>query len=128
MLPIKRSPMGTSDWWEYPNHYNRLGVKQTADLHAIRRAYKAKVLKYLPDKQIGYLCRNQAIDQAFAVLRNPASRKDHDESLARKEKYWSTRTPTHFTPFRSMLGDDVLAVPRCGTWDNHSQIASYLNL
>lgn len=73
--------------WDAADLYSCLGLHRSAGTLVIEHTYKAKALKYRPDKRIGYLCRNQQIDHAFAVLSDPEARKKHDDALRRKEVY-----------------------------------------
>ena len=68
------------------NHYEQLQVTRTADAEVIDRAYKALSMKYHPDKanashQQDATRRMQAINAAYAVLRDPARRRAYDATL-----------------------------------------------
>lgn len=68
------------------NHYEQLQVTRTADAEVIDRAYKALSMKYHPDKataskRAGATRRMQAINAAYAVLRDPTKRRAYDATL-----------------------------------------------
>ena len=69
------------------NHYEQLQVTRTADAEVIDRAYKALSMKYHPDtvtasERDGATRRMQAINAAYAVLRDPVKRRAYDATLA----------------------------------------------
>jgi curved DNA-binding protein CbpA len=71
------------------DHYRTLQVTRNADAEVIERAYKALALKYHPDRgsadpaRAGDLnARMQAINAAYAVLRDPERRRAYDRTLA----------------------------------------------
>jgi curved DNA-binding protein CbpA len=71
------------------SHYDNLKVSRDAPPEVIRAAYKALSQKYHPDRRPDDLDAARIIkiiNGSYAVLRDPAQRKDHDEWLARKER------------------------------------------
>ena len=80
------------------DHYRTLQVTRDADAEVIERAYKALSLKYHPDR-VGAADRAQAtrrmqsINEAYAVLRDPAQRRAYDATLPQEgaegwERFW----------------------------------------
>ncbi len=68
-----------------PTYYSILGVAPGADGHVIRAAYKAKMIKYHPDKHRSDPAQAEAIskslNEAFAVLDDPEQRARYDRSI-----------------------------------------------
>jgi hypothetical protein len=60
-----------------PDYYAILGVSQSADLLAIKSAYRQKALHCHPDRG-GSHEQMLAINEAFQVLANPALRREYD--------------------------------------------------
>jgi molecular chaperone DnaJ len=68
------------------DYYRILQVTREADQEVIERAYKALSLKYHPDRRpAGENARAtremQAINEAYAVLRDPKRRRRYDATL-----------------------------------------------
>jgi DnaJ-class molecular chaperone len=71
------------------DHYRQLQVTRAADAEVIERAYKTLSMKYHPDKVDGSQTveatrRMQVINEAYAVLRDPAKRRAYDATLPRE--------------------------------------------
>jgi curved DNA-binding protein CbpA len=68
-----------------PTYYSTLGVAPDADRQVIRAAYKAKMMKYHPDKHRSDLAQAEAIskslNEAFRVLEDPERRAQYDRSI-----------------------------------------------
>ena len=69
------------------DHYRQLQVTRDADAEVIERAYKTLSMKYHPDRvdgsqRAGATKRMQAINEAYAVLRDPVRRRAYDATLA----------------------------------------------
>ena len=68
-----------------PTYYSTLGVAPDAGREVIRAAYKAKMMKYHPDKHRSDLAQAEAIskslNEAFRVLDNPEQRALYDRSI-----------------------------------------------
>jgi curved DNA-binding protein CbpA len=69
------------------DHYRTLQVTRNAETEVIERAYRALSLKYHPDRVSGpdresATRQMQAINEAYAVLRDPARRRKYDQTLA----------------------------------------------
>jgi DnaJ-class molecular chaperone len=60
-----------------PDHYQTLGVDRTASAEDIKRAYRRLASQHHPDKG-GDKTRFQEIQQAYAVLSDPAQRQVYD--------------------------------------------------
>jgi DnaJ-class molecular chaperone len=67
------------------NHYQVLNIDKGASQEDIRKAYKALVLKYHPDKKTG--CRDafDKVQEAYAILSDPDKKTIYDASLNVKE-------------------------------------------
>ncbi|MBI5231736.1 MAG: DnaJ domain-containing protein [Coriobacteriales bacterium] len=68
------------------DHYRTLQVSRDAEPEVIERAYKALARKYHPDRvterqRPDATRRMQRINEAYRVLRDPASRKRYDALL-----------------------------------------------
>ena len=69
------------------DHYRTLQVTRSADPEVIERAYKALSMKHHPDRAVprdraAATVRMQRINEAYAVLRDPAARARYDRTLA----------------------------------------------
>lgn len=68
-----------------PTYYSILGVAPDADGQVIRAAYKAKMIKYHPDRYQGDPAQAEAIskslNEAFDVLDDPEQRARYDRSI-----------------------------------------------
>ena len=68
-----------------PTYYSTLGVAPDANRQVIRAAYKAKMIKYHPDKYRGDPAQAEAIskslNEAFAILDDPEQRAQYDRSI-----------------------------------------------
>lgn len=82
------------------DHYRRLQVTRDADQAVIERAYKALSLKYHPDlvsapQRDAATRKMQALNEAYRVLRDPASRRRYDATLPADgtsgwDQFWET--------------------------------------
>ena len=64
------------------DYYGILGILPTAEDIVIRAAYKALVQRYHPDRTDNRAKANETIkelDEAYAVLSDPKSRKEYDD-------------------------------------------------
>jgi hypothetical protein len=71
------------------SHYDNLKVSRDAPQEVIRAAYKTLSQKYHPDRRLNDPDAERVmkiINASYAVLSDPAQRKEHDEWLARKER------------------------------------------
>ena len=69
-------------------HYDNLKVARNAPPEVIRAAYKTLSQKYHPDRNSenpDAIRVIQIINSAYAVLSDPAKRREHDEWIARME-------------------------------------------
>ena len=79
------------------DYYEILGVSQKASDDQIRDAYKKLAKAYHPDKHQGddfFAEKFKSLQEAYAVLSDPESRKDYDADLAAELKAVSY---THLT-------------------------------
>lgn len=68
------------------SHYDRLGIGRGASPQEITLAYRALCRRYHPDLNGGRedaLRMMQALNEAYAVLRDPARRSSYDRPFAR---------------------------------------------
>ena len=63
------------------NHYQILGVDQSATLVQIKAAYRSLALKYHPDKSTGDEARFKDIAESYAILSDDTKRTMYDMSL-----------------------------------------------
>jgi DnaJ-class molecular chaperone len=63
-------------------HYDTLGVTADADTSAVREAYKRRALETHPDRAAGDSRAFLELSRAYDCLRDAASRKAYDASLA----------------------------------------------
>ncbi|WP_414691758.1 J domain-containing protein [Noviherbaspirillum sp.] len=74
-------------------HYDNLKVARDAPPEVIRAAYKTLCQKYHPDRHgdsTEAIRVIQIINTAYAVLSDPAKRREHDEWIARSEAQAAT--------------------------------------
>lgn len=62
------------------NHYETLGVPRNATAGEIKSAFRRKSSEAHPDRNGGDTVRQQAVNGAYATLRDPAKRKHYDET------------------------------------------------
>jgi len=65
-----------------PDHYQALGLDRSATADQIRQAYRSLSRRHHPDKNgasAESVARTQALNEAHAVLRDPARRRAYDE-------------------------------------------------
>ncbi|MFU8790377.1 MAG: J domain-containing protein [Methylobacter sp.] len=76
---------------KFRTHYDNLNVSRNAPLNVIKAAYKALCQKYHPDKYTGgheqALRIMKAINGAYAVLSDSGKRVEHDQWIARQERF-----------------------------------------
>lgn len=67
------------------DHYKVLEVRRDATTEDIQHAYRAFALRYHPDrnKEPDALSKMSAINEAWAVLGDPARRREYDASVAK---------------------------------------------
>ena len=75
------------------DHYSTLQVTRDAEPEVIERAYKALSLKHHPDHARSgdrerATARMQRINEAYAVLRDPARRREYDSTLPPPTSGW----------------------------------------
>lgn len=76
------------------NHYDALGIKQTATQKEIKEAYFQLCKKYHPDKHANDEAKAQQflkISDAYTVLSNKTTKKEYDDRLNRKHSFSDSR-------------------------------------
>ncbi|NRA92561.1 MAG: DnaJ domain-containing protein, partial [Psychroserpens sp.] len=70
---------------QLPNYYGILKIDRSADLEAIKKAFRREIAFYHPDNNKSKNAREQfdLIVEAFDVLSNPEKRKSFDDWLDR---------------------------------------------
>lgn len=98
------------------SHYERLGVGRTASAQEIAAAYRALCRRYHPDLNGGRedaLRMMQALNESYAVLRDPMRRSSYDRPSARHTdgpvQRRRPRKPVPPRPTQSKLGAWVQA-------------------
>ena len=89
------------------DHYSVLGVTLASEDVVIRAAYHALMRRYHPDADPSEEAaeRSRTINEAYAVLRNPAKRARYDESLGSRDlKFEPGAHTAQPKPLRSRLG------------------------
>jgi len=101
------------------DHYELLQVRQTADFEVIRAAYRALAQKCHPDLG-GSDARMAALNDAWAVLRDPHTRAAYDRQLAiaadRRGAPMETATIITPPPGAGPSGGTVLDYGRYAGW------------
>jgi hypothetical protein len=84
-------------------HYDVLGVSQNASVEDLRRAYLDLARSLHPDRTLGAAAaeaelasrRMQEVNEAWRVLKEPASRGAYDRAIAAKRRQTRSSTPRH---------------------------------
>lgn len=66
----------------FKNHYQTLGITQSADVLEIKQAYKKLAVKFHPDKNNGdkyFEERFKEIQESYDILINPQRKKEYDK-------------------------------------------------
>jgi curved DNA-binding protein CbpA len=94
-----------------PDHYRTLGVPPTATQREISTAYRKFMRTHHPDIDSDATDRSELlrIMQAFAVLRNPATRTGYDQAVSRRQGQapHSAESPPVQPPPRRSAPQDV---------------------
>jgi len=87
----------------FPDHYGTLGVQQAATQREISGAYRKFMRTHHPDVDASATDRSELlrIMEAFAVLRNPATRAGYDKELARRQALRSPKPSPQAKPATS---------------------------
>ncbi len=101
--------------WQVIDHYRILQVQPTAPAEVIEKAYKALCLKYHPDRQPAErrgaaTRRMQQLNEAYAVLSDPARRQEYDSVRARGD----ARQARESAMLKVFLDDGLIGLFR--TW------------
>lgn len=82
---------------KFKTHYDNLQVSQLASDIVIRAAFRGLSQKYHPDKNLDDVLNSERvmkiINEAYAVLSNPKSRKEHDEWIKLNNNLYSETEP-----------------------------------
>lgn len=114
-------------------HYRTLGIKPSATLQEVKKAYRALAMQYHPDKnpENRYAeARFLEIQEAYSVLSNAAARKQYDDNLwlsgMGKAKYTQTVTAGWLLDISQKL---VLSLEKMDTYRmSHSALQEYILL
>jgi len=87
------------------DYYSILGAEQTTSQHEIERLYKRLAKQHHPDRG-GDTEEMKAINEAFRVLGNAATRRTYDSLLQRRTDDFSAVGPP-LSPPSSLLSDTV---------------------
>jgi len=103
-----------------PDHYRALGVPPTATQREISSAYRKFMRTHHPDIDSAATDRSELlrIMQAFAVLRNPATRTAYDQAVSRRQgqaPHSAEPPPAQPPPRRSAPQDVPVRVVRRST-------------
>ena len=89
------------------DHYAILGVTPASEDVVIRAAYHALMRRYHPDADPSQEAaeRSRAVNEAYAVLRDPERRARYDETLSSRDLMFDpAEHPAPAVPLRSRLG------------------------
>lgn len=97
-----------------PTHYDVLGVARDADLADIRRAYRERARALHPDTALGpdTVVGMSAVNEAWAVLRDPGRRRAYDAELDGRDAGAGAAPP----PWFPSTGDDEVDEADDGGW------------
>lgn len=87
------------------DYYSILGADETASQEEIERLYKRLAKQHHPDRG-GDIEEMKAINEAFRVLGNPASRRTYDSLFQRRAKDFRAVTPP-LSPPSSVVPDTI---------------------
>jgi curved DNA-binding protein CbpA len=107
-----------------PTHYDVLGVDTTSSAEDLRRAYVRRARALHPDRHVGADPERaaraaramQEVNEAWRVLRNPATRAAYDARLRRPEPRPPMRAPSAGPPVRTAPDEPVVRVVRGLPW------------
>lgn len=94
--------------------YDTLEVSPRACPQVIRAAYRCLAQYHHPDKQAGSQAaseRQTQINQAYAVLSDPARRQRYDQTIALNERFMERRGSAGATPLPSGTGHPTTSRP-----------------
>lgn len=87
----------------FKNYYILLGIHTTATSNEIKVAYRALAKKYHPDKNPGNKIAEEKfkeVQEAYAVLSNPAKRKKYDLSFSTGgQSYRQSASQSNYTAY-----------------------------
>jgi len=87
----------------FKNYYILLGINTTATSNEIKVAYRALAKKYHPDKNPGNKIAEEKfkeVQEAYAVLSNPAKRKKYDLSFSTEgQSYRKSTSQSYYTAY-----------------------------
>ncbi len=84
------------------DYYYILGIKQTASLEEVKRAYRKLSLKFHPDTNDGdefFTERFKELKEAYEILIDPSKRKIYDDSKNSNSDYRQSNYGPNFDPY-----------------------------
>ena len=72
------------------NHYQTLGISQTASEKEIKQAYRKLAMKHHPDRNKGTQASEEEfkkVNEAYSILSDPSKKRDYDYSLRHAESF-----------------------------------------
>lgn len=93
-------------------HYDILNVSKEAEPVVVEAAYKALIKKYHPDQAAGAPVPRDAaaINEAFAILKDPAKRADYDHRL------WTRQQAVRLAEVKAVIGPRRSRSAAVGGW------------
>lgn len=94
--------------------YDTLEVSSRACPQVIRAAYRCLAQCHHPDKQAGSQAaseRQALINQAYAVLSDPARRQRYDQTIALNDRFMERRGNAEMAPMHSGTGHPPTSRP-----------------
>ncbi|MCB0971296.1 MAG: J domain-containing protein [Acidimicrobiales bacterium] len=106
------------------SHYQRLGVRPSASTTEVQAAYRSLARQLHPDRQVGASAaehrlaerRMREVNEAWAVLRDPARRRGYDAQRLAAARASNTARPAR--PARPPAASDHPARPSSGAEDD----------
>jgi len=98
---------------EEQNHYQILGISNTASFDEIKKAYRQLVMVHHPDKQTGSHDRFLEIQFAYEILKDSGKRQEYDRLYA----FYSKKERAYKSPQSENWNDKIKK--KQSKWDNY---------